>query len=109
MGRAEETRGLLAHPESMGGPSDDDFGDVAPTWRDRVRRRVPYLNWRNCRYAAVCLVLLLITIGFLVSGITSVKKDVSTQLTYSYLLSFHTYIYTPGSHHPPPNLSLILS
>ncbi|OIW25791.1 hypothetical protein CONLIGDRAFT_684332 [Coniochaeta ligniaria NRRL 30616] len=75
MGRVEETRGLLAPPESMGGPSGDDFGDVTPAWRDRVRRRVPYLNWRNCRYAAVCLVLLLLTVGFLVSGITSVKKD----------------------------------
>jgi len=82
MGRAEEARGLLAEPESMGGPSDDDLGNVTPTWRDRVRRRVPYLNWRNCRYAAVCLVLLILTVGFLINGINSVEKDVSTHFTY---------------------------
>lgn len=86
MGRPEESRGLLADPESMGGPSDDDLGNVSPTWRDRVRRRMPYLNWRNCRYAAVCVVLLLVTIGFLVSGITNVKDDVSISslIQYSY-------------------------
>lgn len=86
MRRPEESRGLLADPESMGGPSDDDLGNVSPAWRDRVRRRMPYLNWRNCRYAAVCVVLLLVTIGFLVSGITNVKDDVSTSslMEYSY-------------------------
>lgn len=83
MGRPEETRGLLAHPESMGGPPDDDFGNVSPTWRDRVTRTASCFNWRNCRYAAVCLVLLLLAGGFIIDGITSVEKDVSTHLIYS--------------------------
>lgn len=91
MGRPEETRGLLAEPESMGGPAGDEFDNVTPTWRDRVRRRVPYLNWRNCRYAAVCLVLLLVTTGFLVSSITSVKDDVSIQFRI-FLPRYYSYL-----------------
>lgn len=101
MGRPEETRGLLSQPESMGGPPDDEFGNVTPAWRDRVRRRVPYLNWRNCRYAAVCLVLLLITIGFLVSGITSVKRDVSTTISHIVKLHCLLYLYIYNRHLSP--------
>lgn len=94
MGRSEETRGLLAQPESMGGPPDDDFGNVAPTWRDRVTRAAPYLSWRNCRYAAVCLVLLLLAGGFLIDGIVSVEKDVSIPFCNPICPPSQAYIYS---------------
>jgi hypothetical protein len=104
MGRAEESRGLLAHPESMGGPPamDDEYADITPAWRDRVRRRLPYLNWRNCRYVSVCLVLLLITVGFLMNAITSVivDDDVSDSylFTHIYIILLSTAIYLSGKH-----------
>lgn len=78
MGRTEESRGLLASdPESMGGRPDDEFGGLTPAWRDRFSRRLPYLNWRNCRIVGVILALMLVTVGFLVSVIKSVEDEVS--------------------------------
>jgi hypothetical protein len=66
---AEEARGLLANePQSMGGPTDDE--DVSLVWRERVRRRYPYFNGRNCRVVALGLVLLLLTLGFLISAVS---------------------------------------
>ncbi|TPX07798.1 uncharacterized protein E0L32_010485 [Thyridium curvatum] len=68
MGRRDEARGLLAGhpPESMGGDPDDvSGGDVEMAWRERVRRRVPFVNGRNCRMVGLALVLLLMTVGFL--------------------------------------------
>lgn len=74
MGR-EEAQGLLAHnPESMGGP-DGELRGIMPAWSERARRRHPYLNGRNCRVMLLGLALLAITIGFLVSSITSVRNE----------------------------------
>lgn len=78
MGRSEESERLLAghqEPQSMGEP-DDEL--VYSAWRERVNKRMPYLNWRNCRLAGLALVLLLVTVGFLVSSIVSVKDEVSS-------------------------------
>lgn len=78
MGRPAEAERLLAEPESMGNPPDDEFAHASPTWRDRVRRRVPSLNWKNCRVVSAVLVLLLVTAGFLtmiISGTQEVSLD----------------------------------
>ncbi|KAK3314897.1 hypothetical protein B0H66DRAFT_325349 [Apodospora peruviana] len=65
----EETQGLLGisrEPESMGAHPEE--GEVTlPEWRERMRRRLPYLNWRCGRGLVLTLVLLLITVGFLTS------------------------------------------
>jgi hypothetical protein len=74
MGRREETQGLLAHePESMGRPEDEYAGEVSG-WRERLRRRIPYVNGRNCKLVLLALILLILTAGFLVAMITSVKE-----------------------------------
>lgn len=80
MGGREETGSLLARdPESMGGPPSDDFHHnhqtTTPIWRDRIRRRLPYLNWRSGRVLLGGLVLLLLTIGFWTSLISGFDGD----------------------------------
>lgn len=83
MGGREETEGLLARdPESMGGPSDDEFHNhrddqTTPVWRERMRRRLPYLNLRSGKVLLGGLVLLLVTIGFLTSLISGIENGVS--------------------------------
>ena len=84
MGRPEEAQGLLAghhRPESMADHGDEELYDAEPAWRERVKRRLPWFNGRNCRAVLLCLVLLLITIGFLVTMFTSVKQEVSTYVS----------------------------
>jgi hypothetical protein len=74
MGRPAEAERLLAQPESMGSPPDDEFISTSPALRHRVRRIVPYLNWKNCRVVSVVLVLLLVTAGFLTMIISGTKE-----------------------------------
>lgn len=81
MGRPEEAQGLLAghhRPESMADHGEEELYDAEPAWRERVKRRLPWFNGRNCRAVLLCLVLLLITVGFLVTMFTSFKQEVST-------------------------------
>ena len=76
MGGSEESQGLLAHrPESMANPGDE-YGDITPIWRERVKRRLPYLNWRSCRVILLALVLFFVTAGFLVSTFVAVDNEV---------------------------------
>jgi len=111
MGR-EEAQGLLAHnPESMGSP-DDELRGIMPAWSERARRRHPYLNGRNCRVMLLGLALLAITIGFLVSSITSVRNEVSRHccivppsrlrihiIIVISIVGLYIYIYIPTNPH----------
>lgn len=93
MGRRDEARGLLAGhpPESMGGDPDDvSGGDVEMAWRERVRRRVPFVNGRNCRMVGLALVLLLMTVGFLVSMIQGVRHDKVSRVFLLFQESSHS-------------------
>lgn len=109
MGR-EESQGLLANennnPESMGAP-DDEYQGFIPAWRERVRRRHPFLNGRPCKMLLLGLGLLAITLGFVVSSVTSVRDEVRRHCC---IISFHrlrirmrgqdsrrVYIYMPSS------------
>ncbi|KAM7187894.1 hypothetical protein V8F20_010763 [Naviculisporaceae sp. PSN 640] len=78
MGGREETEGLLARdPEDMGGPSSEDYHQTTTSvWRERVRRRLPYLNWRSGKILLGGLVLLLVTVGFLTSLISGFEEGV---------------------------------
>ena len=88
MGRPEEAQGLLAHrPESMADPGDEELYEAQPIWRERIKRRLPYFNWRNCRLLLLVLVLLLITVGFLITMVTSVKKEVRAYVSLCAIIS----------------------
>lgn len=87
MGRPSESeaRGLLtgqtyqAIPESMGGEPDEhdenEFIYPRPTLRERLRR---FSFRRQWKMVLLALVLLFLTIGFLVTSITGIKKEVSS-------------------------------
>lgn len=92
MGRISESesRGLLASheyesiPQDMGGQPDDDYTYTRTgNWRDRVRSRVASVNGRTCKLVALGVVLLLVTIGFLVSSFIGVRDEVSTYISLS--------------------------
>lgn len=85
MGRASESEshGLLAGqtyqsiPESMGGEPEDDghFTYPQPTgWRDRIAN----LTWRKqWKLVLLGLVLAFVTVGFLVSSVSGLRRQVS--------------------------------
>ena len=88
MGGREETEGLLARdPESMGSPGDG-FGDETPAWRERMRRRLPYLNWRSGKVLLGGLVLFLVAVGFLTSVFAGGNNEVS--LSFFFLSSLYS-------------------
>ncbi|KAI1152997.1 hypothetical protein F4825DRAFT_285404 [Nemania diffusa] len=62
----ESERLLGSHPESMGGPVDEESGRRA--WVRRARRRVP--GWFNWKYALLAFAVLIVSVLFL-SGISS--------------------------------------
>ncbi|KAK3943582.1 hypothetical protein QBC46DRAFT_338530 [Diplogelasinospora grovesii] len=75
--RDEESLGLLAgEPESMGGNPNGEHSDEGWThvWREHLKRRLPYLNWRSGKMILLGVVLLLVATGFLVSFITGLKE-----------------------------------
>lgn len=86
MGRPSESeaRGLLvgqvyqAIPESMGGDpdqhDDNEFTYPRPTLRERLKR---FSFRRQWKMIVLALVLLFVTIGFLVTSIKGIKKEVS--------------------------------
>lgn len=87
MGRISESesRGLLTGheyqsiPQDMGGQPDDEYTFARPgNWRDRVRSRVSGLDRRTCKFVALGVILLFVTVGFLVSSFVGVKDEVSS-------------------------------
>lgn len=90
MGRISESesRGLLTGheyqsvPQDMGGQPDDEYTFTRPgNWRDRVRSRVSRLDRRTCKFVALGVILLFVTVGFLVSSFVGVKDEVSSRVS----------------------------
>ncbi|KLU91926.1 hypothetical protein MAPG_10875, partial [Magnaporthiopsis poae ATCC 64411] len=77
-GHLQESEGLLARePESMGGDLEDYmYEQPEPRWRQRLRRRVPFVRSNLCRGIAVGVVLLTITGIFFAASIKSLREGV---------------------------------
>lgn len=85
-----ESHGLLAGqtyqsiPESMGGEPDDSSHFTYPhpvTWKDRVKS----FDWRkHWKLVLLGLVLAVVTVGFLVSSVSGLKRQVSRPGVHSH-------------------------
>ncbi|KAL8381012.1 hypothetical protein RB595_005351 [Gaeumannomyces hyphopodioides] len=74
-GHRQESEGLLARePESMGGDLEDYiYEQPEPRWRQRLRRRLPFIRSNLCKGIALGLVLLTITSIFLAASVRSLR------------------------------------